>query len=1727
MSWQPNWQGDARGGIRRGRAGSEEGEEVEESGELKPIETRKREDGEMEEEGEIPIVPPASVPVRSVSAGHVDFPGQFRGGRGPANPRFGAGRDRPRPRNSFSGMPSPRVAPAGGGFPASGSGNGPPFQRDGLPPPPLPASFRGGDRDLVAVQPPRGPGARDFRDFSGGGPPSSGSGPRADSGPPFGGSRDFRNDPPPPLNRDFSDGPSNRPSPRDFRSSGPTPPPGRDFRNDRDYRDRSDGPPPPIRDFRGANQPPFPRDRGNPVSLHREPSFGPGPRDASFRDAQPPFRDGPKRDGQFLDGPPRDFRDVGPRESPFRDSILPDRGSFGSREMSGGIRDSNNNRGAGMAFPPRGPLNRETSHGGYNRDAPFDDGREEQPPLQRTISAGMMPNVNTGGLPPAFSPAVPKSAIIPGAVPPHMLRPTDPRRRASVGASPGAFGAKPDVPSSDPRLSTAPPLVAGGPPFNSVPAPHPTRRMSSYSSLADGSSVPSSLAPKGPPQSGEGPGLDPNDRAGGPHRSPIPPRRTMLDPTTQHESGEYYPGLQRHSLLSSERGRPLNNGPPNAVRAMHQQQPPPSPSRLPHAPPIRPSNIRTNDPRFRQQERGQGEEMVGRSNQGIPNAPQIGVSSMDTFGRSRDWKDRPFGSRPGGSTPRSSPIKQKIIRPFSASPQGEKHVASFPSFPEKVRVQPAAKGPFASTADGSTKPKTEPVLPLSTQLLGDHEVVKRAKGAMEHLLEVVPVRSKGSAGNDDGSVLPTKQVIMSAVTEIEKLIKESQRNSENLVEKKQAVLGDEEKEREEEADRLAEEKLQQNLEQERLAGEEKRQEEGRRAVGLKKALEEREGLVSKAKAQLDNEFRKNLLQARDDERMRFTADMEGQIAQASSNFDKDIAKSKRDLEKMKAAVKKAESKVTSAESEYQSLLQSEDKKGKMNEPSTEPISQMSHLIQSINANNRRYSSEAHNFAFVLAADRSPVSSEVEASMKAATDPKYCRTNEEWSDLTAQVSSIDEALYSDPSEAPYYDHNEKMHVIAGPSVKEFVRDRQQRLLDQWNQLAEEYEVRRRLYEKQQKKLAKRGQQRSSVSLAGRSSILGDSIAKETTGIERGNNIMESTGRTSNNPYRRARRGNEVRSEYEQEQIIAEIAAKEAMEKRISHGGCKLPRQICRLERVSGLFRSDHLFLTSSILTNSRSTNSQQVTASYVETFTAQKIDDPVAEEQKASSSNIWTDMEKCIFLDRFLQFPKDFRRIATFLRNKTTKDCVAFYYNSKQAVPYKGALKEHMMRRKRKGDYQIWDSSIQAAISVGAVVSAGSSEEKPVIFSLPSSDRTYVTRMLHPLNRKVLDAMKVGNSLADFEDEDLQADDTKPKSKKRNRDPLFSLDKEHTKFLRMASQESMAGNKARLASGVDGKNATKGGYAETGPAISGRKAPQKWTATEKRIFVETLEEHGKYPTPPLKQSPFCLAHTRSGRDWARLSKAVGTKSISQIKNYYYDYKKQSGKYRGSGKKLTKDIILKDKTSERLDDDSQDHDLKYDELAGGTEVPGGQLAKGNGVLQHDVSPGTEMEMLKIARETGNFTAQRNEQIDTASEAGNRDLLQHLLNQQLQQQQLGHQQQLQLNQHPQTALQQLLTQHHHQRDHHQPLRQLSLEDTHRLLQHQQSQSHQQHVVSNLLPWLTASQLLQTQSRIQHAQAAAALHQQESAPLSSVSDIADGTYFLMDKERCTYTVPLILIPL
>ncbi len=67
------------------------------------------------------------------------------------------------------------------------------------------------------------------------------------------------------------------------------------------------------------------------------------------------------------------------------------------------------------------------------------------------------------------------------------------------------------------------------------------------------------------------------------------------------------------------------------------------------------------------------------------------------------------------------------------------------------------------------------------------------------------------------------------------------------------------------------------------------------------------------------------------------------------------------------------------------------------------------------------------------------------------------------------------------------------------------------------------------------------------------------------------------------------------------------------------------------------------------------------------------------ERLLSLEPIWTDVEKAIFMDKY---PKNFHKIASFLSNRSKKDCIKFDYDSKSTIEWKQLLKEFEGRCRR-------------------------------------------------------------------------------------------------------------------------------------------------------------------------------------------------------------------------------------------------------------------------------------------------------------------------------------------------------------------------------------------------------------------------------------------------------------
>jgi len=70
-------------------------------------------------------------------------------------------------------------------------------------------------------------------------------------------------------------------------------------------------------------------------------------------------------------------------------------------------------------------------------------------------------------------------------------------------------------------------------------------------------------------------------------------------------------------------------------------------------------------------------------------------------------------------------------------------------------------------------------------------------------------------------------------------------------------------------------------------------------------------------------------------------------------------------------------------------------------------------------------------------------------------------------------------------------------------------------------------------------------------------------------------------------------------------------------------------------------------------------------------------------KESSKMPYWSAEEKQIFIEKFTQSPKNFGYISSFLENKTTEQCVQFYYMTKKTENYKNLLRKQTQANRRR------------------------------------------------------------------------------------------------------------------------------------------------------------------------------------------------------------------------------------------------------------------------------------------------------------------------------------------------------------------------------------------------------------------------------------------------------------
>ncbi|XP_054852699.1 nuclear receptor corepressor 2 isoform X2 [Eublepharis macularius] len=331
------------------------------------------------------------------------------------------------------------------------------------------------------------------------------------------------------------------------------------------------------------------------------------------------------------------------------------------------------------------------------------------------------------------------------------------------------------------------------------------------------------------------------------------------------------------------------------------------------------------------------------------------------------------------------------------------------------------------------------------------------------------------------------------------------------------------------------------------------------------------------------------------------------------------------------------------------------------------------------------------------------------------------------------------------------------------------------------------------------------------------------------------------RIENNPRRRAKE-NKVREYYEKQfpEIRKQRELQERMQ-RVGQRGSSLSMSAARSEHevseiIDGLSEQENL---------EKQMRQLAVIPPMLYDADQQRIkfinmnglmDDPMKVYKDRQVMNMWSEQEKETFREKFMQHPKNFGLIASFLDRKTVADCVLYYYLTKKNENYKNLVRRNYRRRGKNQQQQQMPRSSQ-----------DEKDEK----------------------EKEKDMEK--------EEDKPEAENDKEELTKEKNDDTSGEDNDEKEAIASKGRKT-ANSQGRRKGRITRSMASEANHEEVAaPQQNAELASlemnesSRWTEEEMETAKKGLLEHG--------------------RNWSAIARMVGSKSVSQCKNFYFNYKKR--------------------------------------------------------------------------------------------------------------------------------------------------------------------------------------------------------------------------------------------
>ncbi|XP_045743767.1 nuclear receptor corepressor 2 isoform X26 [Mirounga angustirostris] len=333
------------------------------------------------------------------------------------------------------------------------------------------------------------------------------------------------------------------------------------------------------------------------------------------------------------------------------------------------------------------------------------------------------------------------------------------------------------------------------------------------------------------------------------------------------------------------------------------------------------------------------------------------------------------------------------------------------------------------------------------------------------------------------------------------------------------------------------------------------------------------------------------------------------------------------------------------------------------------------------------------------------------------------------------------------------------------------------------------------------------------------------------------------RIENNPRRRAKES-KVREYYEKQfpEIRKQRELQERMQSRVGQRGSGLSMSAARSEHevseiIDGLSEQENL---------EKQMRQLAVIPPMLYDADQQRIkfinmnglmDDPMKVYKDRQVMNMWSEQEKETFREKFMQHPKNFGLIASFLERKTVAECVLYYYLTKKNENYKSLVRRSYRRRgkSQQQQQQMPRSNQEEKEEKEKDKEAEKEEEKPDVEN----------------DKEELSKEKTDDTSGEDNDE-------KEAVASKGRKTANSQGRRKGRITR-----SMA-NEANSEEAVTPQQSAELASMEMNES-------SRWTEEEMETAKKGLLEHG--------------------RNWSAIARMVSSKTVSQCKNFYFNYKKR--------------------------------------------------------------------------------------------------------------------------------------------------------------------------------------------------------------------------------------------